>query len=181
MENQTTLSTERLILRPFRLADAPEVRRLAGDREIAAATLRIPHPYEEGMAENWIRSQKDSTGMVFAVTHTAQGDFIGAIGLNVNRDFDHAELGYWLGTAYWRQGYATEAARAMLEFGFHTLGLHRIHAHHFLRNPASGRVMQKIGMVREGHLRQHVKKWGQYEDIIAYGILKSDYEKGKCA
>jgi [ribosomal protein S5]-alanine N-acetyltransferase len=66
-----------------------------------------------------------------------------------------------------------------LKFGFDSLSLYRIHAHYFLRNPASGRVMQKIGMAREGHLRQHIKKWGQYEDIVIYGILKSDYEKRK--
>ena len=86
-----------------------------------------------------------------------------------------AELGYWIGKPYWGQGYCTEAARATLDFGFEQLGLNRIFAHHFARNPASGRVMQKIGMTREGRLRQHVKKWDAFEDLELYGILKDHW------
>jgi RimJ/RimL family protein N-acetyltransferase len=177
MQDQPILKTDRLILRPFRLADASDVQRLAGDRAVAATTLPIPHPYEDGMAEDWIRSQKDKDSeIVFAITHAEESYLIGAIGLNVDNDFEHAELGYWIGKSYWRQGYATEAARAVLRYGFDMLSLHRIHSHHFAGNPASGRVMQKIGMTREGLLRQHIKKWDQYEDVVMYGILRNDFK-----
>ena len=89
-----------------------------------------------------------------------------------------AELGYWIGKPYWRNGYATEAARAILQYGFGQLGLNRIHAGHFTRNPGSGRVMQKIGMTHEGHQPRHVKKWDRFEDLELYGILHSQYDSG---
>lgn len=174
MAEQLVLETERLILRPFTLADAPDVQRLAGDRAVASTTLNIPHPYEDGMAEAWIRTHpeqfaRDET-VTFAITRR-DGTLIGAIGLTINARFRRAELGYWIGVPYWGQGYCTEAARAVRDYGFETLGLHRIHATHLTRNPASGRVMVKIGMQHEGHLREHVEKWGVFEDLEFYGIL----------
>ena len=79
------------------------------------------------------------------------------------------------GRLYWEQGYCTEAAEAVLRYGFEVLGLNRIESRHFKRNPASGRVMQKIDMKHEGLLRQAYKKWGKYEDWEIYAILKDEY------
>ena len=87
----------------------------------------------------------------------------------------HGELGYWLGVPFWNQGYCTEAALAVVQYGFEVLRLHRIYASHMIRNPASGRIMQKIGMTYEGCQRQHVQKWGVFEDLATYGILQSEY------
>ena len=64
----------------------------------------------------------------------------------------------------------------MLRFGFEQLALYKIHAHHMTTNPASGRVMDKIGMKKEGLLRGHVRKWGQFYDVLFYGILRTDYQ-----
>lgn len=179
MTEHPILETGRLILRPFTLADTPEVQRLAGDRDIASTTMNIPHPYEDGMAEQWIAAYQErfdrGEQVRFAISHRKHGYLIGAIDLIMNREFDRGEIGYWIGKPYWKQGYCTEAARAVLRYGFETLRLNRIYATHFTRNPASGRVMQKIGMKHEGHLRQHVKKWGNYEDFETYAILRSDY------
>lgn len=172
------LRTERLVLRAFGDADAADTTRLAGDRDVASGTLRIPHPYTEEMAREWIASLasefEKKTSVTFAVTLTS-GALIGAISLVIAREFDRAELGYWIGKPYWGQGYATEAGRAVLAYGFGKLGLNKIFAYHFSRNPASGRVMQKLGMAHEGHLKQHTKKWGVYEDEEIYGVLKSDF------
>ena len=77
-----------------------------------------------------------------------------------------------LGRPFWGRGYATEAARAVIEYGFSVLNLHRIYAMHFSRNPASGRVMEKCGMVHEGRFREHVRKWGVFEDVDLRGILR---------
>jgi [ribosomal protein S5]-alanine N-acetyltransferase len=174
------LTTDRLHLRPFTLADAPIVQRLVGDRAIADTTLNIPHPYEEDMAKEWIVSHQPrferGEGVNFAIVRREDEALIGAIGLMVNPSHDRAELGYWIGKEYWSQGYCTEAARAVLHYGFTAFNLNRIFAHHFSRNPASGRVMEKIGMKYEGCLRQHVKKWDVYEDMRVYGILKSEYK-----
>jgi RimJ/RimL family protein N-acetyltransferase len=180
MASQPTIFSERIQLRPFEPSDADDVSKLAGDRAIADTTIRIPHPYGEGVAEKWIathrRAFRKKESVVFAVVVRATGRLIGAIGLELDMPNESAELGYWIGKRYWNRGYATEAAETILMYGFTELGLHRIHSHHFLRNAASGRVLEKIGMKREGLRRRHVKKWEQFEDIVLYGILRDDYE-----
>lgn len=174
-----TIITTRLLLRRFTPADAPEVQRLAGDKLIAATTLEIPHPYENGMAEQWISTHlkeiEEGKLSNFAITLKETGQLIGAMGLHINARFNRAELGYWVGMPYWNKGYCTEAARAVLKYGFEDLKLHRIFAHYFSNNPASGKVMEKIGMRYEGHLREHVCKGGQYYDLIMYAVLASEF------
>lgn len=171
------ITTVRLVLRDYILADAPAVHRLVSAREIALNTLRIPYPYPEGEAERWIASHDEMRARgdyPFAVTLREGGHLVGTVGLHVKADDDLAELGYWIGVPYWGHGYATEAAAALMRFGFQTLSLNRIFAMHFARNPASGRVLQKIGMRHEGTLRQHVKKWNEYVDLECYAILRAD-------
>lgn len=174
-----TLETDRLRLRPFTAADAAEVQRLAGDRAIADTTLNIPHPYEDGAAEAWIGTHEEQfasgRGANFAIALRSDGRLLGSISLmGIDALHGHAELGYWIGKDHWGQGYCTEAGRAVLRYAFGTLGLHRVHAHHLVRNPASGRVLRKLGMRSEGCMRQHVKRWDVHEDIELYGILASD-------
>lgn len=177
-KEQPEIATERLILRPFTLSDAPEVTPLINDYEIAARTLTIPHPYEEETAREWIATHRDAFAegklAIFAVTLKKDGRIIGAVGLDIVRDHGRAGLGYWFGRDYWGMGYATEAAGAMVEFGFNVLMLNKIHAEHFTDNPASGNVLKKIGMQYEGHMREHDFRFGQYKDIFAYGRLRRD-------
>lgn len=178
MKTLPTLITSRLVLRPFTLADALDVQRLAGDRDVASTTLRIPHPYKDGMAEEWIRTHADKfardEGTSLAVTLRDTGTLMGAVGLEICNEHSKAELGYWIGKPYWGKGFASEAAKALVDYGFQEAGLNRIYAHHIVRNPASGRVMLKIGMRHEGTLRQHTKKWEVFEDVQVYGVLKED-------
>lgn len=178
---QPTLTTERLILRPFALTDAPIVQQLANDRTIAETTMTIPHPYEDGMAEQWIRTHPEKfatqKSVTFAMIIREDTMLCGAIGLALTLEHSRAELGYWVGLPYWGQGYCTEAAQAVITYGFTVLDLNRIYAMHFMRNPASGRVMQKIGMSYEGCMRQHSRKWNHFEDLACYGLIRSDWEK----
>jgi len=180
MRELPTLQTERLVLRPFNLSDAPEVQRLAGSRDIASTTLNIPHPYRDGIAEAWIKGHRGAFGrgesMALAVTLRVDGALVGTVSLALQEKHHRAELGYWIGVPYWGQGYCTEAAQAIVAYGFEVLGLHRICASHLARNLASGRVMQKLGMTREGCLRQHVKKWDAFEDLVCYGLLREEGE-----
>ncbi|MDX1613177.1 MAG: GNAT family N-acetyltransferase [Candidatus Promineifilaceae bacterium] len=176
---QPTLSTDRLELRPFALSDAGRVQRLAGDRQVALTTANIPHPYEDGMAEEWINKHADvweeRAGVTFAMELRKTGEVIGAIGLRIVRQHQRAEIGYWVGRPWWSKGYATEAAGAILAFAFEGLGLQRVYAAHVSRNPASGRVMQKLGMSHEGRFRRHFYRWGRFDDLEYYGILRSEY------
>jgi len=173
-----TLRTERLVLRPFDLADAPVVQALAGDREVASTTLNIPYPYTDGLAEVWIDTHRPAwealNFMTLAATTETDG-VVGAISLHLSIVHGRGELGYWIGVPFWDRGYATEAATEMLRYAFEVLGLNRVVGRHITRNPSSGRVMQKLGMKREGCLRQHFVKWGQVEDVAVYGMLRPEW------
>jgi ribosomal-protein-alanine N-acetyltransferase len=173
-----TLRTERLLLRGFTLADAPRVQALAGAREVAATTLTVPHPYEDGIAEAWIANHaavwEARRNLPLAVTTAADG-VVGCVSLSLVPEHRHGEIGYWIGLPYWNRGYVTEAARAVLAYGFGELGLHRIVARHFGGNPASGQVMRKLGMRHEGTMRGHMFKWGRFEDVEFYGILEDEW------
>jgi ribosomal-protein-alanine N-acetyltransferase len=176
-----TLYTERLILRPHTIWDADDLQRLINDKDIASTTLNIPFPYTLEDAIDWLSQREENyeeTGSPqFLIVHK-DGYMVGGIGLALVKPHNNAELGYWIGKQYWGKGYCTEAAYAVIKYGFEVIGLNRIHAKHFARNPASGRVMQKIGMKHEGCLRQEIKKWGQFEDLEVYAILKSEFKPG---
>jgi len=185
MKKRRILITDRLLLRPFKLSDAKSVQQKAGTKEIANTTLNIPHPYPDGAAEKWISTHQpkfESGELInYAITLKETRELIGAVGLVVTKRFNHAELGYWIDKNRWGNGYATEAAKALLDYGFNTHGLHKIFAEHITRNPASGKVMKKLGMKKEGVLKEHVQKSNRYEDIVMYGILKVEWNKNKRA
>ena len=173
------LETPRLRLRPFAPADAAAVRRLAGEAAIAGTTLLIPHPYPDGAAEAWIGTHAARWAareeFVLAVTSRTSGELLGSIGLVFQTAHEKAEMGYWVGVPHWNKGYATEAVRAVIDYGFRTLGLNRIQAHHMAHNPASGRVMEKAGLRREGLSPQALKKDGVLRDVVFYGVLRRDW------
>lgn len=174
------LETTRLVLRAFELTDASRVQLLAGDRAVAATTARIPHPYPDGEAERWIATHAiafaEGRGLNLAIVRRADGPLVGSIGLEIQPWHARAEVGYWIGREFWGQGYATEALRAVLAYGFGR-GLRRIWAEHFATNPASGRVLQKAGMRHEGTLRQHMLKWGEPMDCEVYGLLAEEFRR----
>ncbi len=177
--DQPRLQTERLLLRPLTLADAPAVARLAGDRRIAATTLHIPHPYPEERAVEWIGTQAQegmsASSFVFGVVLKDGGELVGAVGLSLAAQHERAEIGYWVGVPWWGQGLVTEACRAVIGWAFGELRLGRVHAHHMEGNEASGAVMRKLAMSYEGRLRKHVVKWGEPRDIECYGVLREEW------
>ncbi len=177
-----SLSTTRLVLRPFTGADAPDVERLAGAWEVADTTLNIPHPYPEGAGAEWIathaRAWESGTGLTLAIALRATPDMIlGAVSLSIEPQHSRGELGYWIAASHWGSGYATEAAHAVATFGFDDLSLHRIQARHFTRNPASGRVMEKLRMKFEGINRGAYARWAKFEDVAVYAILENEWQR----
>jgi ribosomal-protein-alanine N-acetyltransferase len=179
VEDQPTLFTERLTLRPFVADDAFDIERLAGMREIADTTLTIPHPYPHGAAAEWILTHtpawENGSAATFAVVETETGRLVGVTSLMINREHRRAELGYWIALDRWNRGYATESNQRLIDFGFEALGLHRIEARHFLRNPASGRVMLKLGMQPEGVERDWAMKGDRFESLAVYSILEPEW------
>ena len=176
MASLPTLETKRLRVRPYSEADIPELLPLIGTREVAATTLRIAHPYTEQDARAFLELAKEAGKMWLAITLLSDGRQIGGIGMRIEEQHRHAELGYWLGVDYWGQGYATEAGREMIRYGFEELDLHRIFATHFAHNPASGNILRKLGMRHEGCQREHLLKWGQFVDSEIYGLLRHEWE-----
>lgn len=183
MHDQPTLSTARLTLRPFAADDAFDVERLAGMREIADTTLTIPHPYPHGAAAEWILTHapawEKGTAATFAVVENESGRLVGVAALMIRPDHRRAELGYWIALDRWNQGYATESNQRLVDFGFEVLGLHRIEARHFLRNPASGRVMLKLGMKAEGVERDAAVKGDRFESFAVYSILEDEWRSAR--
>jgi len=174
-----TIRTARLLLGTFESEDAPDLQRMAGAREIADTTVSIPHPYGLDHALAWINNQRRESvrgrATNFAIRLLSGSSLIGCASLrDIDNEHHQAELGFWIGREWWGHGYAGEAAAAVLRFGFETLGLNRIYAHHMARNPAAGRVLLRIGMKQEGLLRERVMKWGVYEDVVVYAILRED-------
>jgi [ribosomal protein S5]-alanine N-acetyltransferase len=177
--NIPILQTSRLILRPFTLEDGPRVQELAGNARVADTTLNIPHPYPDGVAEEWIAMHpefaSEGSSLVWAITNL-ETQLIGSINLmlKVNSHSNAGEFGYWLGESYWNQGFMTEAVQAVVRYGFDTLGLHRIFAAAFSRNPASIRVMEKAGMRFEGITRGRMLKGDTFEDVSTCAVLITD-------
>jgi [ribosomal protein S5]-alanine N-acetyltransferase len=174
------MQTRRLTLRPYTLADIPALVPLIGAREVAATTLRIPHPYTEEIAREYIAlSEKDHASgrcVRFGIFLSESGALCGGVGLQIEAEHRRAELGYWIGVPHWGNGYATEAAFAAAQYGFETLELQRIFASHVTENPASGKVLQKVGMRYEGCHRAHILKWGKFLDLEMYGMLAADWK-----
>ena len=170
------LVTSRLLLRLVQFTDSYRIMELAGDRRVYETTLNIPHPYDDGEAEKWIASSLlrfySGKGAELAITIRESGELIGVIGLGPEAGHERAELGYWIGVPYWNHGYCTEAALAVIRFGFDVLGYHKITSRHMARNPASGRVMEKAGMSFEGELIDEVLKDGKFHTLKVYGILR---------
>lgn len=169
------LATPRLVLDAFTLDDALAVTEICRHPEIYATTLKIPQPYSADDARAWIASHLP--GLLkgelveFAVRHDQK--LVGAVGLVIQRKHDCATLGYWIGRPHWGQGFATEAVRAVLAYGFQQQALEKIEADHFAGNHASGRVLEKAGMTREGLRPHHCKKDGKYLDAVLYGITRA--------
>lgn len=183
------LVTERLLLNQIQLSDIPDIVAYAGNLKIVENTRTMPHPYFEEDAIAWMHMAhqgfKAKNNYVFAIRSKADGHFMGGIGLTLEVPHQRAELGYWLAEKFWNQGYTTEAAKAMLTFGFEQLQLNKIIAVYLTTNGASGQVMEKNGMVKEAEFLEHDLKRGgdpetpEYVSLFQYRMLRREYESLK--
>lgn len=172
------IETERLIIREFVLQDTEAVHRYASDPLVTAYMDWGPNSEQE-TADFIIRAvrmqqQQPRTDFELAVVLKETDALIGGCGIHMSEPLQ-GEIGYCLGPLYWRHGYASEAAAALLQFGFHELGLHRIFATCRPQNIGSAAVMIKIGMTYEGHIRGHKRHKGGWHDSHLYSILEQEY------
>ncbi len=173
---KTILKTPDLNLRLFTKEDAEFVAISCSDIKIYKTTLAIPRPYTTKHALDWISMHEENflndKYYEFAIEIAQTGELIGCIGLSNLSAHDSGELGYWIVPKHWGKGYATQAAKEVLRFAFDEKGYNRVFASFFAINPASGKVMEKIGMKYEGTRRMHIKKDGVYHDLVLFGIIK---------
>jgi [ribosomal protein S5]-alanine N-acetyltransferase len=175
-----TLETERLVLRELHTADASAIAERAGDRQVARFLIAVPSPYPVSLATRWITARiawwPQARGITLAIARRASpATLLGTVSLRRFHRDRRAELGYWLGADAWGSGLATEAADAMIDFGFRELGLERIYAQVLEGNDASCRVLDKLGMMNEGIRRRHVRKGKRLCDVSMYGLLRDEW------
>ena len=173
------METERLILRPMKMSDARSIYAWSKDPEVARYVLWDAHTslqytreylaYIRGLYRRHLPSS-------WGICPKGSDQVIGTIGImGWYPEYQSCEIGYSLGQAWWGRGYMTEAVGRMIRFLFRDLNMNRIEAQHDVRNPASGRVLEKCGMQREGVLRSRVRNKGEYVDVVMWAIIRSDF------
>lgn len=179
-----TIETERLLLRPFTLADAPCMyRNWASDPEVTKY-LTWPAHGNVGVSEmvlsDWVSHYGEENYYQWAIVLKALGEPIGSIAaVQVNDRAELVEIGYCMGKNWWHRGLMTEAMNAVLGFFFREVGANRVEARHDPRNPHSGGVMRKCGMTYEGTHRQADRNNQGLCDASWYGILREEYYADK--
>jgi ribosomal-protein-alanine N-acetyltransferase len=174
-----TLRTARLRLRPFTGADSDALFALHSSSDVLRYWDAPPwsdHARAEPFVAACRQMAEEGSGARLAMDRVSDGTFVGWCSLTRwNPDHRSASLGYCLGEAAWGHGYATEGARAVLQWAFDTLDLNRVQAETDTRNAASARVLEKLGFVREGTLREDCIVNGEVSDSWVYGLLRSQW------
>ena len=173
------LETPRLVIRRMTMADAGDIYEYGRDPEVSRHVLWDAYQ-SLGEAKAYVkyvqRQYRLNEPASWGIELKATGRIVGTIGFMwIQRDNAAAEVGYSLARGLWNRGLMTEALRAVIDFGFRGLNLNRIEAQHESENPASGAVMRKCGMQREGTLRQRLMNKGRFVDVELYSILRCDY------
>lgn len=181
-----TIETARLILRRLEPTDAEMMfRNWTSDPEVTRYLRWDAHQQveeAERMLQQWLSRYASEDTYYWAIT-LKDGEMIGSIGVEITSEFDRqGSLGYKIGSRWWHQGYAREAAQAVIEYLFQHTELERLDAFHAVENAASGRVMEAAGMRYEGLLRRYYRTRDGFHDCALYAITRSDWEKNrKCS
>ena len=179
------IATERLVLRRFTQDDVSNVLTFASQPSVARVTSKRIPATEEGvrkyiLLQNSYQPFEKNKVFEIAIERKEDGKVIGLLGL-ICQDHEQGEMGWVLGVEYRGQGYATEAARALMHYGFNSLGLHRIHADTSTDNVAACKVMERLGMRREGLLRGAVYEEGKWVDRYVYGLTADEWRDAKAS
>ncbi|MDR0490897.1 MAG: GNAT family N-acetyltransferase [Oscillospiraceae bacterium] len=175
----TTLATETTTLRRFEITDAPAMfRNLCSDAEAMRFLPWDVHASvgeTEKHLEGYIAGYAKPDHYAWAIAPKETGEAIGFIVAAVDETINAAKVDYGIGRAWWRKGYASDALSAVIRFLFEEIGANRVYATHDPRNPNSGKVMEKCGMIYEGTLRQARRRKGEYSDRVLYAMLAEEY------
>lgn len=175
---KNTIETERLILRRFTIKDSGRLTYLFNDEDMVKYLISLPYPYTESHGRQWISHHNENFVQDkiydFALVNKADDRVIGSISLTNNKDHKNGSVAYMIGKEYWNLGYATEALKAIISYAFNVKGYHKVYAEFIEGNDASGRVMEKSGMVFEGKKLDHIYKDGSFHTLFTYCIINDD-------
>lgn len=173
------LETDRLLLRKLTMRDAQDIYAYSRDPVVAKHVLWDAHTsiYDSrGYLRFMLRKYRMGEPASWGIEWKATRQVIGTIGFMwIQHENASAEVGYSLSRQFWNKGIMTEALQEIIRYGFQSLNLNRIEAQHETDNPASGAVMRKCGMVKEGTLRQRLLNKGKFVDVDLYAILRKEY------
>lgn len=178
-DNGILLTGRRIHLRTYKSSDAPDISAVASCREIYDTTYNMPLDFSKSYAEWWIRflssTRRNRTGFEFGIFDNDTEGYVGHCGINnISKNCNHGNLVYFISKDFWNKGYATEASKLMISFGFENLSLNRISGICMSHNTASARVLEKAGMQYEGLGRSEILKDGRYIDVMHFSVLKND-------
>lgn len=178
-DDMPRIETARLILRKLEMRDAPDMYEYSRDPLVARHVLWDAHVSmgeSRGYIRYMLRKYRAGEPSSWGIVDKASGRVIGTIGyMWYQKENNACEVGYSLSRAHWNKGYMTEALNAVIAYSFRTLSLHRVEAQHETDNAASGAVMRKCGMRKEGTLRGRLYNKGKYVDVDLYAILREDF------
>ncbi len=172
-----TIETTRLLLRKLELSDADMMfQNWTSDDKVTLFLRWNAHKTIDearNMIQQWLNSYHEDSTYYWGI-YLKDGEMIGSIGVTITSEYDFkGELGYKIGSRWWNQGYSSEAARAVIDYMFCNTDIERIDAFSSVKNPASGKVMEKAGMQYEGLLRHYYKTRDGFHDCSLYGIIRS--------
>lgn len=176
------IETENLILREFRIEDAEDMfKNWAGDDEVTKYLTWPTHSSIEvskSVTGMWEKEYNSLNSYQWCIELKKSGQAIGSIGVvNLNEDINAVEIGYCIGRKFWGQGFTSEALEALIPFFFEEIQVNRIEARHDLRNPASGKVMEKCGLIKEGMKPQGGKNNSGICDMVFYGLIRAVWKE----
>ena len=178
-ERNRMIKTERLVLRTSTPNDLYSLMKYGNNKNIAKNMRdRFPHPYTNEAGLHFIKLfEKENPQKVFVIEYN--GEVIGATGIFPQEDVYHknAEFGYWIAEPFWNKGLGTEAAKAMIDYGFKTFPIERIYASVFSGNDASKKIMSKLGLKHEATFHHSVFKFGEFRDEDFYVLWRDEWNK----
>jgi RimJ/RimL family protein N-acetyltransferase len=186
LKKAPVLESARLRLRPICVGDVDLIRQGVNDKRVCDNLSYTPHPYTLEMAEIWTRNvnygMSNGNCCYWTICDIEDGRFIGSMGVSIYREQEGGELHYWIKAEEWNNGYCTEASRRTISHFFEDLKMHKLAVTHREGNVASRKIIARCGFVYEGNLRESLKRFGKFENVLSYGMLENEYlalkEKG---
>ena len=177
--NNLKMETEKTIIKLFQTYHISQIAKICNNPNLSKNLLNMPYPFTIKNAKAWVKNSKKllkiGNSLSFAIIEKHNNELIGSIALeNLNKTHRNAEISYWIDEKNWNKGYATEVLKAVVEFGFKKINLHRIIGKCYVENIASAKVMEKCGFVFEGTLKEHYFKLDKYKDIKMYAIINKN-------